>query len=316
MGHNFEKVRIAYAGPALEDGAMDVNDLAPALIAFAGLVNRANKVIGNEQPVKVLLKADDIKKGSFDVNLELVYTTLEQAKLFVGMSDENGLAALMEVLGWGANCVPVAGFLGGGIFKLIKYMKDKRIAGIDDPGEGIAKITLTDGTTIDVDEKTFKVYLDHESREKIEKVVEPLMQVGIDSFELRNPANYEDKNAVVSVEKDELPYFKTPELSTLDESEIINKQVIYVKIVSIVFDKEQKWRFSDNDITFWAKIDDEDFWRNINNGTYAFRDGDRLKVECEIRQYWENNNLVTKRRITKVLEILKRPTQIKLDFGN
>lgn len=32
------KVRIAYTGEALENGAMDINDLAPALLAFAELV--------------------------------------------------------------------------------------------------------------------------------------------------------------------------------------------------------------------------------------------------------------------------------------
>jgi hypothetical protein len=306
------KIRIAYDGSALENGSMDVNDLAPALIAFSSLVNRANEVIGNKQPIRVMLKADDIKKGSFDVILELVYTALEQAKLFVGMADNSGITALIDVLGWGKTC---GGIAVGGVFWLIKKIKGQTITNITAAENGYAKITLINGITIDVDEKTLKVYLDHEARERIEKVVEPLKRTGIDTFELRNPADYKDKHPAVAIEKDDLPYFKTPELTSLDEDAITNIQEMYVKIVSVVFDEKQKWRFSDGEIVFWAIIEDRAFWAEIENGTRAFRSGDKLKVKCEIHQYFDNGNPVTERRILEVLKVIERPTQIKLDFN-
>lgn len=56
---NVQKVRIAYVGEALNSGVMDVNDLTPALLAFGNLVKRVNIVIGNEHPVRILLKSDD-----------------------------------------------------------------------------------------------------------------------------------------------------------------------------------------------------------------------------------------------------------------
>ena len=111
----------------------------------------------------------------------------------------------------------------------------------------------------------------------------------------------------------------TFELLKRDFDTLKELEVEHLSAYSLIIEEDTKFFLNEKELQKSKKslkIDDEDFWRNINNGTYAFRDGDRLKVECEIRQYWENNNLVTKRRITKVLEILKRPTQIKLDFGN
>lgn len=52
---SIKKARIAYAGPALTDGEMDVRELAPALIAFAEFISNAGKAIGCEQNIKVML---------------------------------------------------------------------------------------------------------------------------------------------------------------------------------------------------------------------------------------------------------------------
>lgn len=51
---SIKKTRIAYAGPALTDGEMDVRELAPALIAFAEFVSNAGKAIGCEKNIKVI----------------------------------------------------------------------------------------------------------------------------------------------------------------------------------------------------------------------------------------------------------------------
>lgn len=64
---NIQKARIAYAGPALTDGEMDVRELAPALIAFAEFVSNAGKAIGCERNIKVMLNQDSLNKGYFEV---------------------------------------------------------------------------------------------------------------------------------------------------------------------------------------------------------------------------------------------------------
>lgn len=66
------KARIAYNGPAIENGEMDVRDLAPALIAFADLVESVNNVLKGEQKIKVMLNQDSLQRGSFDITFILI----------------------------------------------------------------------------------------------------------------------------------------------------------------------------------------------------------------------------------------------------
>ena len=106
-----------------------------------------------------------------------------------------------------------------------------------------------------------------------------------------------------------------PALETKVEPDIVYEQDMMLRIVSIVFDEKQKWRFSDGEAVFWAKIEDERFWKEINDGVLAFRKGDKLKVRCRVVQrIGENESLVSERTIINVIKVIPKPTQIKLDF--
>ena len=72
------KARIAYNGTAIENGEMDVRDLAPALIAFADLVESVNNVLDGEQSIKVMLNQDSLQRGSFDITFILNMGILDQ----------------------------------------------------------------------------------------------------------------------------------------------------------------------------------------------------------------------------------------------
>lgn len=302
------KVRIAYTGSALADGAMDVNDLAPALLAFGALVKRANTVIGNKQPVNVMLKADDIRVGSFDVVLELVYSGLDQVKLMLGVAEDTGIKALIDVLGMGVT-------VKEGVFWLIQTIGTKKVARTEKADGEKINIIFSDNSHVTVTQNTYNVYMDYEARGHITKVVAPIKKDGIDSFEIRNARNYTDKKPSFQAVKDELELYATPELATKVEPDNVFEQEILLKIVSLVFDENQKWRFSDGEVTFWAKIEDADFWKSIDEGMLAFKKGDRLKVRCKTTQKTDSyDNISTERTIVKVIKLLPKPTQIKLNF--
>ena len=300
------KVRIAYTGEALENGAMDINDLAPALLAFAELVKRANVLVGNTQPVRLMLNADSIKRGSFDVTLELIYSGLDQIKLLMGAAEDIGLKALSDALGIGAT-------IKEGVFWLIQAIGNKKILNVSETDDNKVAINLNDNSKIIINQNTYNVFMDHEARSSITKVMEPVKKEGIEGFEIRNPYNYEDKKPSFKVVKDDLQLYETPELETNVVPENIIEQEVLLKIVSLVFDEAQKWRFTDGDTTFWAKVEDKDFWNSVNSSEQAFRNGDRLKAVCRIVQrIGVNGNIITERSIIKVIEVLPKPTQIKL----
>lgn len=300
------KVRIAYTGEALENGAMDINDLAPALLAFADLVKRANVLVGNTQPVRLMLNADSIKRGSFDVTLELIYSGLDQIKLLMGAAEDIGLKALSDALGIGAT-------IKEGVFWLIQAIGNKKILNVSETDDNKVAINLNDNSKIIINQNTYNVFMDHEARSSITKVMEPVKKEGIEGFEIRNPYNYEDKKPSFKVVKDDLQLYETPELETNVVPENIIEQEVLLKIVSLVFDEAQKWRFTDGDTTFWAKVEDKDFWNSVNSSEQAFRNGDRLKAVCKIVQrVGANGNITAERSIIKVIEVLPKPTQIKL----
>lgn len=70
-----EKARIAYTGPALADGVMDIRELAPSLLAFAELIENANEALGKEQKIQVLLNQDSFQYQWRYVTYSLLYPT-------------------------------------------------------------------------------------------------------------------------------------------------------------------------------------------------------------------------------------------------
>ena len=304
------KARIAYTGKALENGEMDVKELAPALIAFADLVESASVAIGHNQKIRVMLNQDSIQKGSFDITFILDTGILEQAKLIVGWADDTGFSDLMEILGWSIMAVAT-----GGIFALVKKVRGRTITGIEHKENNRVEITV-DGTDIIVtDEKMLKVFLNVNCRVNVEKVVRPLNHEGIECFELRDPEKEDVTEPILSISKGELPHFKAPPAMPLSDetSEPLPEQEILVKIITVNFDKG-KWRFTDGTNIFWASMCDENFNSKIESREVAFASGDMLKIRYHIQQSIKSGNLSSEYIVTKVLELRKQPQQIQLDF--
>ena len=71
------KFSVAYDGESLKNGAMDVRDLAPALLAVGELFNEANSILnGKSAEVKVNVTATGL--GSFEVFLEVDLSYISQ----------------------------------------------------------------------------------------------------------------------------------------------------------------------------------------------------------------------------------------------
>jgi hypothetical protein len=305
------KARIAYDGPIISEGEMDVRDLAPALIAFADLVEHASSVIGNEHKIKVMLNQDSIKKGSFDITLLLDINILEQAQLFMGMAKNNGIDDLMTILGWFGGPTIIC----GGIFSLIKKIRGRKLKDIRHVDDKNAEIVLNDGDVIPVPNGILKVFLDVDCRVSIEKIVEPLKRPGIDKFELRDVADQGNKEPLETIDKKMVYAFAAPDSAGPDDEDMkpSPEQEMLAKIVSLNF-ANGKWKLTDGTNNFWASIQDEEFNNKIERGEISFTNGDMLHVRFYLQQTVKQGSLSTEHIVTKVLELRKAPKQIKLDF--
>jgi hypothetical protein len=309
------KVRIAYNGPALSNGEMDVRDLAPALLAFADLVNKANTIIGGEHAVKVLLNQDSIQKGSFDVTMLLDMNVLDQARLLVGVANDNGLSELLTVLGWGETVVGATVPVVAGIFQLVQAMAGSEPTSIQHRDDGYVGITLANNTVIVTGESTLNLYLNVDARKDLEQVTKPVDGNKINSFELRNPDKPDVREAIVSITSKDLPSFKSPDIVPVQE-ETFPEQEMVMKIVTLALKPDYAWRLSDGESTFTAVIEDKEFLKKVNNRSYIFGAGDMLHVKYVMKQsITGKGNISVERTITKVIKVIPKPTQIPLPFG-
>jgi hypothetical protein len=103
---------------------MDVQELAPALLASGTLIQKANALL-NSQTASVSLKVrSDFRKGSFLVNFVIDQSVLEQAKNFlIGHPNIKDTKDILDTLFFYVG-LPVGAT--SGLFKLIKVLGHRK----------------------------------------------------------------------------------------------------------------------------------------------------------------------------------------------
>jgi hypothetical protein len=102
---------IRYDGPALAGHEMDVEELAPALLALASLIQAANhKFNGDRSAVRVVVNAD-IEQQCFQLKIKIITDFLSRAKGFL----DGDVETLKDICEW-------IGIIGGGGFTLFRLL--------------------------------------------------------------------------------------------------------------------------------------------------------------------------------------------------
>lgn len=173
---------------------MDVQDLAPALLALADLIQFANqKFNGSHASIQVLVNAD-VEQRCFMIDISLVQSFLDQAKTLLG-ADE--IKTAKEIAEW-------VGILSGGgigLFGLLKFLRKSKAEGqtlqIENRGDGNVTI-LGNGNTIVVPQQVFRLAQEPKAVDRAKGVMKPLEKEGYDSL-----AFLEDDTEVFEVSKSE-----------------------------------------------------------------------------------------------------------------
>jgi hypothetical protein len=176
------RTTIRYDGPVLSGHEMDVQDLAPALLALADIVQIANRRFnGSNADIRVLVNAD-VEQRCFQIDLSLIQSVLEKAKHL--LADDHVKTAL--------EIAKDIGLISGSslsLFKLLQWLsKRPKNEGtkIEAKTEGgVTTLIAGDGNTVSVNQQVYLLATDPAVIERYKKVVEPLQRPGYDSLEFK-----------------------------------------------------------------------------------------------------------------------------------
>lgn len=271
-----ETLFLKFDGPELLSHEIDVEVLAPALLAFGEMCREANRVLnGNRATVRVLLSAD-IRANCVTVELSVVQSFWESARTFLSGEDASSAKDILEILGLIKDnlVIPVASLVG-----YLLWKGRKKVEVVEERDGNVTVKVEGDNNTVTVNRKIYQVSQSSKVVENLKAVVAPVEREGIDQAEFI----YENKPQL----KVDKPTAKKLRESCAD-SDQIEPQIFTAHIVPygpILDPRAKKWKFKLNgrveniDISATQIAADE-----ITRGAVGVRDTWKVKIEMTERQ--------------------------------
>lgn len=272
---------LLYDGEAVQDGSMNVRDLAPSMLAIGALFEAANNTLnGSRASVNVNVKATSA--NSFHIAYEVIQAATGNIPFEVLMTT----AIAIKDFIFGDLGIPIS------LFFLIKWLAGRRPK-IKKISENSFKLTI-DKESYEVPLELLKLYQDLAVRKAVSDIVQPIKQQGIDRLEVRRQGS-----TIESVTKADIDSFEVP---TTEEKLIDQTTRHAFTIVSLSFREDNKWRLTDGEVPYTVSMKDAEFQRRVDNNVEAFSKGDILICELHTVQWQISGEIKTEHEIIKVHE--------------
>lgn len=299
--------KIGFDGPSVENGEIDVADLAPALLALGELFSAANQAL-NKDRAEAKLRIRATEKGSFVALLSLDVSFVADLLDMVAANPDRVTAAdqLLDLLIKGGGAIA-----GGtvGLFGALRFLRGKRPDKTEKNENGTTSITVGP-TTIVVDQRTVVLLEDYRTREATEKFVGTALNAkGINKVSFDEEP---DGTPDLVLTKDDISAVKVPEPEDDEKTETTTTREALLKIVSAQFAEGYLWRFSDGTNTFTASMEDQDFLNRLDRSEVVLSKNDTLRCEIEETQTLAGSKLKTDAKILEVKEHISGARQLKL----
>ena len=309
-----------FHGEEVKDGSIQVDDFAAAALAISTLIQEANKALnGDRAAVSVRLKADPFRPGSFETFIELGLSIVDQAKLLIGKEGLKTSQGLLELLGfWVKADGASGGVLTGGLINFLKALRGQIPQQIKKIGGGTALVVTGDGSHIRIDQSVTTIYNNARAPKALNDALRPLERDGIESLEFSNPAQpLAEPNRITKQDREQFQRIaeqreQEQEQEQEGEDEHISEYELFLKLVSVSFEGDYVWRFTNGKNRITALMKDADFLEQVRGGM-AFRSGTLLKVRIKTKTTFTKAGAPsTQHSIIKVLQKRAPPVQQRL----
>lgn len=297
-----EIVQMVFRGDAVAEHAMDVEQLAPALMAVGELCREANKIINADRAKVHVLVKSDFERGSFDINFEVVQTIYDQVR---GLLQDQRVATAKELLEWlGIFGIPA------GVFWFLKRRKGRDIIEVvrrDDVG--IVKLMIEgESDPIEVNNQVFDLSENKKILKSCKGIVAPVLTPGIDSVEFRS-----DEETYETINEEEAEYIIATD--TGEDDEELEPQTVeaVLTILSPVFDVgSTTWRFYYGEERIKVDVSETSIPRDaMNKGSVNVADVYKVKLQITQRRT-PAGRFTNDYKIVELLEFILGPEQQSL----
>jgi len=299
---------IRYDGSELVNHQMDVQELAPALLALAEMAQLTNKRFnGDAVSMNVLVKAD-IEQHCFQLDIHLVQNILETAKQLFDTDNFKTAKEIAEILG----------FVSGGMFSIWTIWKKASEKFDTNPitisttqHDGLTTIVYGSGSSpITVNNNTYSVAIDPAMIELGKKVLKPLECAGYDTVGF-----YPDNKPTVEWSEEEARNFiKLPTQHInpdIDPKTDLNVTSIrtFVSVKTQRNDGKARWEIKWANKAVWVSIEDFDWLHRFQSGQIHVDIPYKLDVSLEMTTSKTNPNLEPTYAIKEVHELINPPAR-------
>jgi hypothetical protein len=285
--------RIIYDGPAVDDGEMEVGQLAPSLLAFGKLVESLDVIVSGETSrVRVKVRAD-VQRGSFDIGLSLDF--VHSVKAWILSPTGGATLGLLSLLGLNAKDGVI------GLIQGVRWLKGRRITKKITLLDGNVSIETDDGAAIAIPAPVVRALEDETIRQHLERFTEPLRNDGVEIIRFDHLG---ERAEVICA--DEAPHFEA--VAGSDPTSSSAFRATY-QIKRLYFERGKKWRLSSGAQTIMAEIQDPSFWDRVERSEESFAKEDYLVCLVRMDQWLTPAGLRTEYVVEEVVDHMKPPRQ-------